>query len=57
MHCLTYLMHLQKSVDTEMECYIIKLDFSAPFDRSSESLRSLIQIDVCWCRWQCAVHL
>ena len=52
---LTISHHLQKSLDAEMEFYIVQLDFSAACD--SESQRSLIQIEVNWYRWQCAVHL
>ena len=38
-----------------MESYIVQLDFSAAFDRVGPL--SLIQIEIYWCRWQCAVHL
>ena len=34
---LTISHHLQKSLDTEMESYIVHLDFSAAFDRVSHS--------------------
>ena len=41
---LSLFHHLQKSLDTGLESYIVQLDFSTAFD--SESLRSLIQIEV-----------
>ena len=53
---LTIPHHLQKSLDAGMESYIVQLDFSAAFDKS-ESQWFLIQIEVYWCRWQCAVDL
>ena len=34
---LTISHHLQKSLDTEMESYIVQLDFRAAFDRVSHS--------------------
>ena len=45
---LTISHHLQKSLDTGTESYIVQLDFSAAFD--SESQRSLIQIEIYWGR-------
>ena len=46
---------LQKFLDAVMESYIVQLDFNAAFN--SQSQWSLIQIEIYWCRWQCAVHL
>ena len=53
---LTISHHLQKSLDAGMESYIVKLEFSAAFDRVSLSglLFKLKSIGV---RCQCAVHL
>ena len=48
--------HLQKSVDTGMDSYIVQLNFSAELVKC-ESQWSLIQIEVYCFRWQCAVHL
>ena len=36
-NALLTISHLQKSFDTEMESYIVQLDFSAAFDRVSHS--------------------
>ena len=54
---LTISHHLQKSLNTLMESYIVQLDFSAAFDRVSHIalLFKLKSIGVA--RWQCAVHL
>ena len=54
---LTISHHLQKSLDARTESYIVQLDFSAAFDKVSHSALSLIQSEIYWCRWQCAVHL
>ena len=51
---LTISHHLQKSLETGMESYIVQLDFSAAFDRLTHSglLFKLKSI-----RWQFAIHL
>ena len=54
---LTISHHLQNSLDAVLQSYIVQLDFIVlhAFDRVSHS--GLIQIEVYWCKWHCAVHL
>ena len=55
LHWSTISHHIQKSLDTGMESYIVQIDFSVAFDRVSHS--GLFSNEVYWCRWQCDVHL